>query len=108
MAKRKQEGWSERATTWTVGAPLVLFDRVRERARRMLSGTRERAEDVASEARGYAREALREADLAGEADRRPYEQRTLDELYDLAQQHGIEGRSHMGKEELIDALRRSR
>lgn len=34
-----------------------------------------------------------------------YEDRTKDELYQKAQEVGIEGRSSMSKEELIDALR---
>jgi hypothetical protein len=35
----------------------------------------------------------------------PYEDWTKDELYDRAQEIGIEGRSDMDKSELIDALR---
>ena len=35
----------------------------------------------------------------------PYEEWTVDELYDQAQKVGIEGRSNMTKDELIDALR---
>ncbi len=35
----------------------------------------------------------------------PYEDWTKDELYDKAQDVGIEGRSDMNKDELIDALR---
>ena len=35
-----------------------------------------------------------------------YEDWTRDELYDKARQVGIEGRSDMTKDELIDALRR--
>ncbi len=35
----------------------------------------------------------------------PYEEWTKDELYERAQEVGIEGRSEMDKEELIDALR---
>jgi len=38
-------------------------------------------------------------------DNRPYEERTTEELYDKAQEVGIEGRSEMNKEELIQALR---
>jgi len=34
-----------------------------------------------------------------------YEQRTKDELYEQAKSIGIDGRSNMTKEELIDALR---
>lgn len=35
----------------------------------------------------------------------PYEEWTTDELYDKAQEVGIEGRSDMDKRQLIDALR---
>jgi plasmid stabilization system protein ParE len=37
---------------------------------------------------------------------RGYEARTRDELYNLARERNIEGRSKMSKDELIDALRR--
>lgn len=36
---------------------------------------------------------------------RKYEDRTRDELYSKAEEVGIEGRSDMSKDELIDALR---
>ncbi|MDX1659576.1 MAG: Rho termination factor N-terminal domain-containing protein [Nitriliruptorales bacterium] len=43
------------------------------------------------------------AEKGGE--RPPYEEWTKDELYDKAEDVGIEGRSQMDKDELIDALR---
>lgn len=43
------------------------------------------------------------SEKGGKAD--PYEEWTKDELYDKAQQIGIDGRSSMDKEELIEALR---
>ncbi|MGE4314318.1 MAG: Rho termination factor N-terminal domain-containing protein [Pseudobdellovibrionaceae bacterium] len=36
---------------------------------------------------------------------KPYEERSKEELYDKAKEIGIEGRSKMDKDELIDALR---
>ena len=36
-----------------------------------------------------------------------YEDRTREQLYEVAKQRGIAGRSKMGKWELIDALRKS-
>jgi hypothetical protein len=41
-------------------------------------------------------------------DTRPYEERTIEELQERAKELGIEGRSSMTKEELIDALRNRR
>lgn len=63
-------------------------------------------------------EALREKGMAKEKaariantadpdyDPTPYEERTRDELYAKAREVGIEGRSKMTKEDLIEALRK--
>ena len=47
------------------------------------------------------------AQAADDVDRdsRPYEDRTKEELYERAKEVGIDGRSDMTKDELIDALR---
>jgi hypothetical protein len=50
-----------------------------------------------------AAKARRRGGQAGHA----YEDRTREQLYEVAKQRGIPGRSKMGKWELIDALRRS-
>ena len=54
-----------------------------------------------------ARIANTDAEVAGErgGEAPPYEQWTKEELYDKAQEVGIDGRSDMDKSELIDALR---
>lgn len=46
-------------------------------------------------------------DSDNDADRRNYEERTYDELYSLAMERDIEGRSTMKKAELIKALRKA-
>jgi len=60
--------------------------------------------------RGYSKEkAARIANTSQAGEKgghaQPYEERTKEELYEQAQQVGIEGRSDMTKDELIEALR---
>ncbi|MGB7405886.1 MAG: Rho termination factor N-terminal domain-containing protein [Pacificimonas sp.] len=61
-------------------------------------------EDGASKEKA-ARIANAQASDDVDQDSRPYEERTKDELYQQAQELGIEGRSDMSKDELIEALR---
>jgi hypothetical protein len=42
----------------------------------------------------------------GQADRRPFEERSLEELRERARELDIEGRSAMSKDELVTALRK--
>lgn len=52
-----------------------------------------------------ARERTQQVIGGDDADRRPYEERTVKELYELAAEREISGRSGMNKAQLIDALR---
>lgn len=61
-------------------------------------------EDGASKEKA-ARIANAQADDDVDHDGRRLEDRTKDELYEQAQEIGIDGRSDMSKEELIDAIR---
>lgn len=63
--------------------------------------SKEKAARIANASAGEGRSEVGER--GGEADR--YEDRTKDELYERAQELGIEGRSDMSKDELIHALR---
>ncbi|HKV66813.1 MAG TPA: hypothetical protein VJN72_01905 [Gaiellales bacterium] len=56
--------------------------------------------------RDMGRQAAKARNRGGQAGH-SYEDRTREQLYEVAKQRGIAGRSKMGKWELIDALRRS-
>jgi len=78
------------------------FDRVVEKAEDAMRKGRREAQDKAEAASRAVHRAI------GDNDGRPYEDRTRDELYDLAAEREIEGRSAMRKSELIAALRSAR
>jgi Rho termination factor, N-terminal domain len=61
----------------------------------------------ASTRRGLGEQAARGRRRGGEAGR-ALEDRNRQQLYDIARKEGIEGRSRMGKWELIDAIRKRR
>jgi hypothetical protein len=63
----------------------------------------EKAREVVGDAVARAEETLSGA--TDGTDSRPYEERTRDELYKLAIERNIEGRSSMKKKQLIAALR---
>ena len=58
--------------------------------------------------KGMSKEkAARIANADVDHDSRPYEDRSRTELYELAKELGIEGRSKMDKSELIKAIRKN-
>lgn len=62
---------------------------------------------------GYSKEVaarIANAQASGDVDAKStqYEERTKDDLYELAQERDIDGRSAMTKDELIEALRDQR
>ena len=58
---------------------------------------------AAAIANAKANPAMHPSEKGGRA--APYEERTREDLYDLARARGIDGRSDMTKDELIEALR---
>ena len=60
-------------------------------------------EKAARIANAQANDGMSPSEKGGHA--QPYEERTKEELYERAQEIGIEGRSDMTKDELIEALR---
>ena len=109
---------------FAIGGTAMAIDKAQE----LIHDARERVEDVAQDAKKKAEEArdrvekdVRRAgskaeetaeQLAKKAERqltgpdtRPYEERTVEELRELASQREIDGRSKMNKRELIDELR---
>jgi hypothetical protein len=80
--------------------PSVKDDEQYEALRRE-GASKEKAARIANASSNSSRSTVGRRGGAGE----DYEDRTKDELYDRAQEIGIEGRSKMSKSELVDALR---
>ena len=80
--------------------PSIKDDEQYEALRRE-GASKEKAARIANESASSSRSATgRKGGRATD-----YDDRTRDELYDRAREVGIEGRSSMSKDELIDALR---
>ncbi|MBL8778142.1 MAG: Rho termination factor N-terminal domain-containing protein [Acidimicrobiales bacterium] len=70
-------------------------------ALRKEGASKEKAARIANASAGSSRSEVGRRGGKGE----DYDDRTRDELYRRAKEVGVEGRSHMSKSELIDALR---
>lgn len=109
-----------RAAEIAVGGTALAARKAGETLEKAVEEAAERGEDAVrrgeqalregrEEARERAHAALRDTRKAIEPDdARPYEERTRDELYQLAIERDIRGRSAMRKSQLIDALREHR
>ncbi|MBT8144426.1 MAG: Rho termination factor N-terminal domain-containing protein [Gammaproteobacteria bacterium] len=114
-----------------VGAALGTLNRLQETAGGIVQRGRDVTENATSQAKAKARSSVRTAadytedkldqaadvteeladkaeDALDEPDYRAYEERTYEELYELASERDIAGRSTMNKAELIAALRDER
>lgn len=77
---------------------------VSDRTEKDLKAFKDFIEQRGRETGAYRETVTRDPDRSHQRGRERYEDRTKDDLYELAQERGIDGRHEMTKAELIDAL----
>ena len=107
-------GIAQAAVDFTRAGALAAAERALDATGRLIDaaeGSLERGREAFAQSQerlGEVRERLEDVADDQKVDTRPYESRTYEELYELATERDIEGRSRLSKDELIEVLRLER